>query len=173
MRSTTRKENVSVLELSAVSTGVVGCFAQPQALDRLNGNGGRSVRVAPNELLLLTDRSRVGELEGELGSADPTGLVVDLSSAFAIWSFRGDARFEAFCRLSQLELPGAPAVVQGLVSHVPAKVVVLEDELLVLVSSAVGHHVHERVLKACADLAPVETAGAREVARVTEEPALA
>jgi hypothetical protein len=146
-----------VLELSSVSTGVVGCFAEPKVLDRLSGNGGRSVRVAPNELLLLTDRSRVAELEGELGAGDPTGLVVDLSSAYSVWSLRGDARFEAFCRLSQLELPQAPAVVQGLVSHVPAKVIVLDDELLILTSSALAHHLRERVLKASADLSPTET----------------
>jgi hypothetical protein len=162
-----------VLELSSVSTGIVGCFAEPQALDRLNGNGGQSVRVAPNELLLLIDRSRVGDLEGEVGATDPAGLVVDLSSAFSIWSLRGDGRFEAFCRLSQLELPDALAVVQGLVAHVPAKVVVLEDELLVLVSSALGHHLRERVFKACSDLAPTENAAAPEPQRVTEEPALA
>jgi hypothetical protein len=157
-----------VLELSSVSSGVVGCYGQPDALERLNGNGGTVLRVAPNELLLLTDRSRVGELEAELGAADPAGLVVDLTSAFSIWSLRGDSRFEAFCRLSQLQLPNAPALVQGLVAHCPAKVVVGDDELLVLVSSAVGHHLRERVLSACADLAPSEAPPVRE-----EEPALA
>ena len=173
MPFTTQRENVSVLELSAVSTGVVACLGQPDALDRLNGNGGRSLRVAPNELLLLTDRSRAAELEAELAVSDPTGLVVDLTSAFSLWALRGDARFEAVCRLSQLELPDAPAVVQGLVAHVPSKVVVLDDELLVLVSSAVGHHLRERVLKACADLAPTETEAAPATERTEEEPALA
>ena len=157
-----------MLELSSVSSGLVGCFARPEALDRLNGNGGSSVRIAPDELLLLTDRSRVFELEAELGAADPTSLVVDLTSAFSIWALRGDDRCEAICRLSQLELPAAPAVVQGLVAHAPAKVIVLEDELLVLVSSALSHHLRERVLAACADLAPTEAAAVRE-----EEPALA
>jgi hypothetical protein len=162
-----------VLELSSVSTGVVGCYGQPDALDRLNGNGGQAIRVAPNELLLLTDRSRAVELEADLAAADPTGLVVDLTSAFSLWALRGDARFEAFCRLSQLELPEAPAIVQGLVAHLPAKVLVLDDELLVLTSSAVAHHVRERVLKACADLGPTEAEAVPTAERTTEEPALA
>jgi hypothetical protein len=157
-----------VLELHAISSGVVGCYGQPAALDRLNGNGGRSVRVAPNELLLLVNRSRVGELEAELTAGDPHALVVDLSSAFAIWALRGDARFEAFCRLSELELTEAPAVLQGLVAHVPAKVIVLDDELVVLVSSSLSHHLRERVLTACRDLGATEVEDIRE-----EEPALA
>lgn len=157
-----------MLELRSVSSGIVGCYGQPAALDQLNGNGATALRVAPDELLLLTDRSRVGELEAALGTADPTGVVLDLSGAFAIWALRGDARGEAFCRLSQVDLPQAPALVQGLVAHVPAKTVVLDDELLVLVSSAFGHHLRERLLAACADLGPTEAEPVLE-----EEPALA
>jgi hypothetical protein len=145
-----------VLEFCPVSSGVIACYAEPGALDRLNGNGGRSVRVATNELLLLTDRSRVAEIEAGLSATDPGCLVVDVSSAFAIWALRGDECFEAFRRLSALKLPAAPAAVQGLVAHVPAKVLVLEGELLLLVSSAVSHHLRERIVAACFDLAPRE-----------------
>jgi hypothetical protein len=52
-------------------------------------------------------------------------------------------------------------VAQGLVAHVPGKVFVLEDELLVLVSAAVGHHLRERLRVACVDLAPVEAVARR------------
>jgi hypothetical protein len=145
-----------VLEFCPASSGVIACCAEPAALDRLNGRGGLSVRVATNELLLLTDCSRVAEIEGELSANDRGCLIVDVSSAFAIWALRGDDRFEAFRRLSQLKLPAAPAVVQGLVAHVPAKVVVLDSELLVLVSSALAHHLRERIVAACFDLAPGE-----------------
>lgn len=153
-----------MLEVQAVHSDVVGCYANPAALDRLCPNGGRTVRVAPNELLLLGERGRLSELEGELAGRDPSSLVLDLSSAFSIWSLRGEQRYEAFCRLSHLELPDPPAVAQGLVAHVPGKVIVLEDELLVLVSSAVAHHLRERLRATCGDLAPIET-----VARPTEQ----
>jgi hypothetical protein len=154
-----------VLELRQVSPGVIACHAEPSTLDRLNGNGGTLVRIAPNELLLLTDRARVREVAADLGATDPACLVVDVSSSFAIWALRGDGRFEAFSRISELKLPGAPAVLQGLVVHVPAKVLVLDDELLVLVSSAVSHHLRERVLAACTDLAPKEVEATREQER--------
>ena len=45
--------------------------------------------------------------------------------------------------------------------HVPAKVVVLESELLVLVSSALSHHLRERIVAACSDLAPQEVEAAQ------------
>jgi hypothetical protein len=150
-----------VLELCAVSSGVIACYAEPAALDGLNGNGGMAVRVATSELLLLTDRSRLHEIEGGLSAADAGCLVVDVSSSFAIWALRGDGRFEAFRRLSQLKVPPAPGALQGLVAHVPAKVVVLESELLVLVSSALSHHLRERVVAACSDLSAKEVEASR------------
>jgi hypothetical protein len=155
-----------VLELQAAHSDVVGCYAKPAAFDRLCPTGGMAVRIASNELLLLGERQRLPELEAQLASRDPSSLVVDLSSAFSVWTLRGEERHEAFCRLSQLQLPDPPAVAQGLVAHVPGKVIVLEDELIVLVSSAVAHHFRERLREACADLAPVET-----VARTLERPA--
>jgi hypothetical protein len=164
-----------VLELQSVRTNVVGCYARPAALDTLlTGFEGRMVRVAPNELLVLSNRSHLGELEKELGALDSTSVVLDLSSSFAVWSLRGDDRYEAFCRLSELNLDGVPKVAQGLVAGLPAKVLIQDGELVVLVSSAVRHHVRERVLNACADLAPVEVvaeAAAGEAAQLTAEEA--
>jgi hypothetical protein len=165
-----------VLELQPVESDVVGCYASPAALDSLAGNGGLPIRlpirVAPGELLLLGWQQRLSELVAELGRLDPSSLVVDLTSAFSIWGLRGDARFEAFCRLSQLELPETAAVVQGLVAHVPARVVVVHDELLVVTSSSHSHHFRERLLTACVDLAPVEGA-ARTLERATKQAMLA
>lgn len=150
-----------MLEFCPLPSGVIACYAEPAALDGLIGNGGVAVRVAPNELLLLTERSRLADIDGALSATDAGCLVVDASSSFAIWALRGDGRFEAFRRLSQLRLPAAPAVLQGLVVHVPAKVVVLERELLVLVSSALSHHLRERIVAACSDLAPQEVEAAQ------------
>jgi len=149
-----------VLELASVASDVVGCYAAPAALDRLIGAGEFVVRVAPDELLRLGERDRLAELEARLLALDEHGLVLDISSGVAVWALRGDDRFEAFCRLSDLELPEPSGVAQGLVAQVPAKVVVRTDELLVLVSSVVSHHLRERVLGACADLSPAEVAAA-------------
>jgi hypothetical protein len=169
----TRRATGSVLELDAIPADVVGCYGRPGALDRLAEADELSVRVAPDELLRLGERDRLAELERDLSAVDAGGIVIDLSSAFSIWALRGDDRFEAFCRLSALELPEPPAVIQGLVAHVPMKVVVRQDELLLIVSSALSHHLRRRVLVACADLAPDEAAGVRSEEPAAEEVALA
>ena len=140
-----------MLELTAVPPDVVACYAKPAARDELAGDA-PAIRVAPDELLLLRARENLGALERELARLDSYGIAVDLSSAFAVWALRGDDRAEAFCRLSQIPLPAPPATVQGLVAHVPAKIVIRADELLLLVPSVVSHHLHTRVLTACADL---------------------
>jgi hypothetical protein len=148
----TRRETVSVLELRNLPADVVGCYAEPTALDQLAGIGEINVRVAPDEVLLLGKRHRLAELATELSALDATAVVIDLSSAFSIWGLRGEDRFEAFCRISELELPGHDSIAQGLICHVPAKVIVREDELRLIVSATLAHHIHERLLGACADL---------------------
>jgi hypothetical protein len=151
-----------VLELHAVPAEVIGCFGRPAALDRIAEGAEVAVRVAPDELLLVSGGAtnarprRIPDLEAALHAHDGGSLVLDLSSGLAIWALRGDDRFEAFGRLSALKLPVPPAAVQGLVAHVPAKVIVNSDSLLLIVSSVLSHHLRERVLVACADLAPAE-----------------
>lgn len=161
-----------MLELQLVEPEILGCYASPAALDRIAGLAQLTLRVAPDELLLVGRQPRLAEITAELGGMDQSSLIVDLTSAFSIWAIRGDARFEAFCRLSALPLPGAPGVAQGLVARVPARVVVRTDEVLVIVSSALSHHLRERLFAACADLAPVE-APARRLVHPTEEATVA
>jgi hypothetical protein len=156
-----------VLELRSVRSHIVGCYGQPTVLDQLAEDAGLTVRVAPDELLCLTDGSRLAELDTRLVALDASGLAVNLSSAFSVWSLGGNDRLEAFSRLSQIQLPEAPAVLQGLVAHVPAKVIVRDEGLLIIVSSAFSHHLRDRVLVACADLAP-----GNEEAVSNEEPAV-
>jgi hypothetical protein len=158
-----------VLELRAVAAEVIGCFGRPGALDQLVTGDESSIRVAPDELLLLSEPRRSSELETQLGVLDSGSLVVDLSSGFAIWALRGDDRFEAFCRLSAFKLPEPPATAQGLVAHVPAKVVIRSDELLLIVSSVASHHLRERVLVSCADLSPSEIGASRPTGIPTQE----
>lgn len=159
-----------MLELHAIPADVVGCFGRPEALDQLADADELGIRVAPDELLRLEERDRLIELETELSALDADSVVIDLSSAFSIWALRGVDRCEAFCRISALELPEPPAIVQGLVAHVPMKVVVRNDELLLVVSSALAHHLRERVRVACADLALDEGADVHYAEPASEEP---
>ena len=142
-------------ELELFAGGAVGCFARPAALDSLVESADLPLRVAPTEVLLLGAQAGLSELDRRLAALDPHGLTLDLSSAYATWIVRGDDRFEAFARLSAIPLPAQGGFAQGLVAHVPAKVVVREDDLLVTVSSVVSHHLRERLPAACRDLAYV------------------
>jgi hypothetical protein len=138
-----------VLEFVPTAFVVTGCFGSAPALDRIATRGEAALRVALDELLLL----------GELRTSDLAGddlLVVDLTSAFAAYTLRGTEVHEAFCRLSAIPLKDE-GTLQGLVAGVPAKVLVRDHELLLLVSSVVSHYVENRVRTACADLFVVET----------------
>jgi hypothetical protein len=161
MLSTIPKGNVSVLELQLVPSDILGCYGPPLLLDQIASTASLVIRVAEDELLLIGEHSRQSQLDRDLTESDPPGLLVNLSSAFSVWAVKGDDRFEAFCRLSDLQLPCAPNVTQGLVARVPAKVVVKDEELLIIVSSVLSHHLRNRVLGACSDLSPEETAAHR------------
>jgi hypothetical protein len=143
-----------VLEFQVLPVDIVGCFGRPEALDQFASTGELRLRIAPDELLVCGARLALTKLETELARLDVGGVAIDLSSAFSIWALRGEDRFEAFCRLSALELPKLPDFVQGLVAQVPTKVMVREEELLLIVSSVLAHHLRKRLLIACADLEP-------------------
>ena len=141
-----------MLELRPASPSIVRCLARPEELDRLATPVGAQVcRVAPDELLLIGPPGSAGEL---LEACAPlaSGLVLGDPDAFAVWTLAGPQAEEAFARLSAIELPGGRAFLQGSVAGVPAKVLVEAGRIDVFVSSALGHHLRERVLAACADL---------------------
>jgi hypothetical protein len=142
-----------VLELAARANTVTGFFGRAEALDQLAAAAELCVRVAPDELLLIGEApAQNGVLSGNALS----GLVVDLTSGYACWALLGDDRFEAFRRLSVVVLLDPPFTAQGLVAQVPAKILVRDGEIVLLVSSVLSHHLRRRVLTACADLDPKE-----------------
>jgi hypothetical protein len=110
------------------------------------------LRVAPDELLLLGSDIGANEIGQELASRDASSLVLDVSDGYALWAIDGDDHRTAFARLSAVPLPVAPAIVQGLVAQVPAKVIVETTRIVIVVSSVVSAHVHDRIASACADL---------------------
>jgi hypothetical protein len=142
-----------VLELRRVRCAAVRAFGVREPLPG-------AYRVAADEQLLLG--ARADEL---LAAAAAAPLAIDHSDGFAAFVLAGERVEEAFARLAEFPLPAErPAFVQGLVAHVGAKVVVRDAELLLLVPSALGHHVRARVLAACADLGVQEVDGARAAA---------
>jgi sarcosine oxidase gamma subunit len=156
-----------VLELQPALAGAVGCYARPEALDSLAAGTSLAIRVAPDELLLLVDPDDQSQLlaSAEQALAAVDGLALDLSGGFAVWRLRGDWP-EALARLCAVAAPKGPASVQALFAHVPAKLLFTGDELLVVVSSVLSHHVHDRILAACRDLEPRELEPAPLAARI-------
>jgi hypothetical protein len=152
-----------VLELAPLSAAVIACLAAPAELDRVDVPDTLAIRTAPDELLLVAAPERSESMAANVVlSLGETALVIDQSDAFAGWTLRGADTFEAFARLSAIPLPSErPTIQQGLVGHVPAKILAGRERLDLLVPSTLAHHIRKRVLAACADLAPEE--GPREL----------
>jgi hypothetical protein len=152
-----------VLELQPVQAAIIGCFARSDAVDALMEGRALAIRVAPDELLLVVEpeasAASVSSVGRSLAVLDPGGLTLDLSGGYAVFRVRGDWA-EAFARLCAAPSPEPPATIQALFAHVPAKLIASTDELLVVVSSVVSHHVRDRVMTACGDLDPRELAAA-------------
>jgi sarcosine oxidase gamma subunit len=158
-----------VLELSELAATVVTCVAGPAAVDQVATTPGRVLRIAPDEAMIVREP---GAAEASTAAAlaaaarvDADALVLDTSDGWAIWALAGAEALNAFARLSQLSLAGeAPRralakgeVAQGEVAHVPAKVVVVGDEIRLLVPAMWRDAVRDRVLADCADLGTRET----------------
>jgi hypothetical protein len=143
-----------VLELERADAAVLLCLARDEALDALAPQGeSHRCRVAADELLLVYLGTSPNEGRTAAALEPHGGLVLDHGDAFAVWTLAGDDADEAFARLSAIELPRQrPAFVQGAVAGVAAKAIVEDRRIHVLVSSALGHHLPERVGAACGDL---------------------
>jgi len=145
-----------VTELRDLHPSVVACLASPEALDVLPppGHGARVCRTAPDELLLVGAAGVAAELIREtadrVGALDPDALVVDVTDGWAGFVLTGEGARRAFSYLSELELPEA-GFLQGHVAHVPAKVLVEGDALVLLVPAFWEAHLRRRAL---ADAAP-------------------
>jgi len=147
-------------ELARAPIGVVTASAETGALDLLLVPGRAfACRVADDELLLLCARPVADEVAREvatrLAALDPDALVIDATDGWATVSIAGDDARASFGLLSRLELPDA-GFLQGEVVHVPAKVVVGDDGVLILVPSIWEAHLHDRAAKALGHSGPLE-----------------
>ena len=147
-----------MLELRTSEATVVHCLAQPASLDELPAiERSDAYRVAPDELILLASgRGRADLLEAAssaLGSKEPGGLTVDMSDGWAILSIVGTGFEAVLTRLSAIAPPPSrPAFLQGAVAEVPAKTIVLDKVIHVMVAATVEHQLRDRIRSACADL---------------------
>ena len=143
-----------MLELAALKVDVVACLGRAADLERLAVEDTVKMRTAPDEVLLLGPPGRAAGVIAEATSAMGGGaLVVDQTDAYSGWTISGSDAFELFARLSAIPLErDRAAVLQGLVAKVPAKVLVTNSHLQLLVASNLAHHIQERVLSVGADL---------------------
>ncbi len=139
-----------MLELVRTHTEVVRCFARPEALDQLPAIAGRSsFRIAPDEVMLVGSGEAVDH---------PGVLVVHEPGGWTALTLAGPDRLEAFARVSAMRPD--PGFLQGMVGGAPAKAIVRDGVIHVLVPASYGDHVEARIRAACADLlatARVET----------------
>ena len=135
-----------------VAVGTVAALATPDALDALVVPGrATACRIAEDELLLVCDRDVAGEVAREVATrltvADPDAVVLETSDGWAAAVLDGDDSQRVFARLSRLRLP-VDGFLQGEVAHVPAKILVREGQIRILVASALEEHVRSRVAAA-------------------------
>lgn len=142
-----------MLELLRASAAILLCLGPREALDALVPTAGSvACRIAADELMLvsLTGPLDPGQTAAQL--AGTGGLVIDQSDAYVAWTLAG-ASEEAFARLSAIELPrNRPGFVQGAVGGIPAKAIVEDGRIHLLVSSALAHHLPDRVAATCGEL---------------------
>ena len=149
-----------MLELTRLETSVVLCTAAPEAVEAVCDLRD-AIRVAPDEVLLVcppdTAVALLVEAAGRAEALDADAVVLDASDGWSVWTLEGEVGVlrEAFARLSELELPDS-GTLQGAVAEVPAKVLVGEAELRLLVPAMWGEHLRSRILEDLATLAVTE-----------------
>jgi hypothetical protein len=151
---------------------VVACLGPRRLLDAVSPELPGAWRTAVDELLLIGWEEPAESLLDAGGSLlGLEGVAVDVSSAWRAWTLAGEQVDHALARLSALAAPAErPALVQGRVAEIPAKVLWLEAEAHVLVPAELGHHLRARVLAACGDLDVVERPAATRGRVAAETP---
>jgi sarcosine oxidase gamma subunit len=146
-----------VLELRATAFDIVSIHAAAQACDAVMSEAG-ACRVAPDEAMLIGSPGAAPELVARITEAvDAHAVVLDETDGWMAWSLHGEDARHAASYLSPLELPGE-GFIQGDVAHLPAKVLVRDGAVHVLVPAMLGHELRRRILARCGHLGLVEAA---------------
>ena len=148
------------LELRPVEATVVLCLAKTSALDEMPSFPKTYLgRIAPNEALLIAPPEKEEEIiqqaHAYLTREDPQGLALPQTDAWTIWCLLGPYADEALSRLSSISTGSSrPEFTQGMLASIGSKIITFSDRTCIMVSSNLGHHVHDRVLELCHDLEP-------------------
>lgn len=150
-----------MLEFASAQSVVIHCFAEPNVLDMLRRpKGAMAFRIAVEEIICISARAEgaavLAALSADLASMDPHALMLDRSDAWAVFTLSGPDRANAFARLCTTPLPQPPAFLQGDIAAVPAKAVIQNDRIHLMVNSTLGDHLRQRIIRGCADLDPRE-----------------
>ena len=143
--------------------GVVVGFASAAALDAVQAPAGaRACRIASDETAFVCSADAAGDvldaIAPQVARGDSDGFVLDVSDGWTSFSLTGDVG-RAFSYLSELQLPGPGAFVQGDVLRVPVRVLAGEGQIDLLVPSPWGPYLHDEILYALRALNVQEEAG--------------
>jgi hypothetical protein len=138
-----------VADTASTHLGAVTACATSDALDALVVPGrATACRIADDELLLVcrpeVADEVVREVETRLTVLDPDAIVVETSDGWAAAVLEGAEARSVFALLSRLHLPDR-GFVQGEVAHVPAKVLVEDGSIRILVPAAFEAHLRSRI----------------------------
>jgi hypothetical protein len=109
--------------------------ADPATLDGLWTDGGAILRMAQDEVLVLGGRSVV----------DDAAAVVEDEAGFVGWWLTPDELITVAHHVEWAIPDGRPALAQGLVAGVPARLWLTEERALLLVAAAYAHELVERL----------------------------
>ncbi|MBW2579045.1 MAG: hypothetical protein JRE38_13430 [Deltaproteobacteria bacterium] len=132
--------------------GVVGGFASAGALDAVRAPAGaRACRIASDEIAFVCQADAATDvldaIAPQIVRGDSDGFALDLSDGWTGFTLTGDVA-RAFSYLSELQLPGPGAFVQGDVLRVPVRVLTGENQIDLLVPSPWGTYLHDEMLDA-------------------------
>jgi len=132
--------------------GVVGGFASAGALDAVQAPAGaRACRIASDEIAFVCQADAATDvldaIAPQIARGDSDGFALDLSDGWTGFTLTGDVA-RAFSYLSELQLPGPGAFVQGDVLRVPVRVLTGENQIDLLVPSPWGTYLHDEMLDA-------------------------
>ena len=154
LRATIRREQNCVPDviLSSSRFGVVSGFASANALDAVQvPAGARACRIASDETAFVCSADAAADvldaIAAQIARGDSDGFALDVSDGWTSFTLSGDVE-RAFSYLSELQLPGPGAFVQGDVLRVPVRVLTEENQIDLLVPSPWGTYLHDEMLDA-------------------------
>jgi hypothetical protein len=135
-----------VLSIERSHAAIIACYASAPTLDAFPAIGGsHACRVARDELLLIGPPMDGADTQqratAHLASVEPSALVLDQSDGWAAFTLRGDEAPRLLAQLSDIPIPNArPAFLQGAVADGPAKVLLVDGAIHVVVPFTLRHH---------------------------------